>query len=296
MEAIVYYIALPFIYLLSLLPFPVLYLLSDFVYFLLYYCIGYRKRVVRQNLRNAFPGKSEKEINAICKGFYHYLCDFFLETFKTLTISKKTMLKHCYFHPDTLALFEKLKAEGKSLIMVMGHQGHWEWAGNTFGIQGPHKLFVLYHPLHNKYFDGLMLKMRSRFGAHMIPMKNTFREMVANRKTVNATTFIADQTPMPESAYWTTFLNQDTPVYKGTELIAKKMNIAVLFARSRRVKRGYYELSAEILTEKPGELADGVLTEMHTKKLEEDIIAQPETWLWSHRRWKHKRPASYTGF
>jgi len=296
LEAIVYYITLPFIYLISLLPFPVLYLFSDFIYFLLYYCMTYRKAVVLQNLRNAFPEKTEQEINTICKGFYHYLCDSLLETFKTLTISKNTMLQHCYFHPDSLAMFEQLKAEQKSIIMVMGHQGQWEWAGNTFGLLGPHKLFVIYHPLHSKCFDDLMLKMRTRFGATLIPMKNTFKVMVANRKTVNATTFIADQTPMPESAYWTTFLNQDTPVYKGTELIAKKMNIAVVFARSRRVKRGYYELSAEIITENPGELADGVLTEMHTKKLEEDIIAQPETWLWSHRRWKHKRPATHTGF
>ena len=290
MSALIYYLVIPFIYLLSLLPFPVLYLLSDFMFFVLYRVIGYRKKVVRQNLRNAFPAKSEQEIDAICRRFYHYLCDLFLDTFKTLTISRKSMIKHCPMSAAASAVFAKLAEENKSIILVMGHLGNWEWAGNTFSLSCKHQLYVIYHPIGNKYFDGLMWRMRTRFGTRLIAMKNTYKEMLANKCTgLNATAFIADQTPQPQNAHWMTFLNQETPVFKGTEVIARKFNCPVVYTHVQRVKRGYYQLNAEILTEKPAGLTEGELTEMHTKRLEQDIIAQPETWLWSHRRWKHKR-------
>ena len=218
------------------------------------------------------------------------MCDLFLETFKTLTISKQAMLKHCSFTPETEVLFAKMAAEHKSVILVMGHMGNWEWGGNTFSLQCQHRLYVIYHPIGNKYFDGLMYRMRTRFGTKLIAMKNTFREMLSNREGLNATAFIADQTPQPNNAHWTTFLNQDTPVFKGTEVIAKKLNIPVLYANINRIRRGYYKIHAEILVENPAVTKDNEITELHTKRLEKDIIAQPETWLWSHRRWKHKRP------
>jgi len=199
------------------------------------------------------------------------------------------MQKHCYFTPEAKALFDKMAAENKSIILVMGHLGNWEWAGNTFSLQLKQQLYVIYHPISNKYFDWLMFKMRSRFGTKLIPMKDTFREMLENRAELNATAFIADQTPAPESAYWTTFLNQDTPVFKGTELIARKINYPVVYATVKRLKRGYYEMHAEVLCETPKATSEGEISELHTRKLERDIIAQPEVWLWSHRRWKHKR-------
>ncbi|HXS37283.1 MAG TPA: lysophospholipid acyltransferase family protein [Flavipsychrobacter sp.] len=292
MAVIIYYIALPFIYLLSALPFPVLYLLSDFFYFILYYGLGYRKDVVLANLHNAFPDKSQVEIKKISKQYYRYLCDLFLETFKTLTISKKKMLRHLYFSPGAKSLFEKLAAENKSIILVMGHLGNWEWAGNSFSLLCNHQLYVIYHPLSNKKFNGLMYHMRTRFGTKLIAMKNTYKDMLANKGELNATAFIADQTPAPENAYWTTFLNQDTPVYKGTEVIARKINYPIVYANVKRVKRGQYEIFAELLVEEPAKTRDGEISELHTRKLEKDIIAQPETWLWSHKRWKHKRPAS----
>lgn len=289
MQAFIFIISVPFIYLISFLPFPVLYLFSDFLYFILYYCIGYRKKVVLENLRNAFPKKSEQEINDICKEFFHYLCDLFLEIFKTLTISGKSMLRHCKFSPEASALFARLADENKSIILVMGHQGNWEWAGNSFSLVCRHQLYVIYHPLANKYFDRFMYHMRTRFASRLIAMKNTYKEMLNAKSGLNATAFIADQTPQPSSAYWTTFLNQDTPVFKGTEVIAKKLNRAVVFASVHRVKRGYYVIDAELLSENPAATADGEITELHTRRLEKDIISQPGTWLWSHRRWKHKR-------
>lgn len=291
MQALIYYITLPFIYLLSLLPFPLLYLFSDLVFFILYRLIGYRKDVVRQNLRNAFPTKNEQEINALCKAFYHHLCDMFLETFKTLTISPATMLRHCSLTPASKALFDKLANEKKSIMLVMGHLGNWEWGGNSFSLVCTQQLYVIYHPLGNKYFDGLMYHMRTRFGTKLIPMKNTFKEMLGNRGGTNATAFIADQTPRPDNAYWTNFLNQDTPVFKGTEIIASKIGCPLVYVHIKKVRRGYYETHAEMLLEDPTNKPDGYISELHTRRLEQDIIADPVTWLWSHRRWKHKRPA-----
>ncbi|RYD57134.1 MAG: lipid A biosynthesis acyltransferase [Sphingobacteriales bacterium] len=290
MSALVYYLVLPFIYLISVLPFSLLYAVSNGVYILLYKVLGYRKAIVLANLRNSFPEKTDAEINKIASDYYKYLCDLFLETFKTLTISKKSMLKHCYFNPEAKALFDRLAAENKSIILVMGHLGNWEWSGNTVSLVLKQQLYVIYHPISNKYFDWLMYRMRTRFGTKLIAMKDTFREMLENRAELNATAFIADQTPAPESAYWTTFLNQETPVFKGTELIARKINYPVVYATVKRVKRGYYEMFAEVLCETPNQTTDGEISEMHTRKLERDIIAQPEVWLWSHRRWKHKRP------
>ncbi len=293
MQGLIYFIALPFIYLLSLLPFPIFYGVCDLLFVILYYLVGYRKQVCLQNLRNSFPEKSEKEIRAICRSFYHYLCDLFLETFKTLTISKKAMLKRCPLSPEAQELFDRYNREGKSVLLVMGHFGNWEWAGNSYSLVCKQQLYVIYHPLANKYLNGLVYKMRTRFGTKLIEMKETFRDMVKNRSIVSITAFIADQTPSnPDNAYWTTFLNQDTPVYWGTERIARKMDYPVVYVSVKRKKQGYYTIHAETLVEHPAKTADGEISELHTRRLEKDIIEQPEIWLWTHKRWKHKRERS----
>lgn len=292
MSALAYYLLLPLIYLISFLPFRLLYLVSDAVYVLLYYVTGYRKKVVLQNLRNSFPEKSEAEIRYICKDFYHYLCDLFLETFKTLTISKDAMVAHCSFTPATIQLFDRFAEEKKSVLLVMGHKGNWEWAGNTFSILCGQQLYVIYHPLANKYFDGLMYNMRTRFGTRLIAMKDTFRDMVQNRGEVNATALIADQAPEPKTAQWLKFLHQDTPVFKGTEKIAQKLNYPVVYVTVHREKRGYYTVSAELLTASPTVEKEGEITALYTRKLQEDIVSQPATWIWSHKRWKHQRPVT----
>lgn len=286
-----YYIALPFIYLLSVLPFRALYLLSDGFYLFLFHVIGYRKKVVFANLRNSFPDKTDAELKAIQKRFCRYFCDLFLETFKTLTISPESMLKHCSMEPEAEALFNGFAAENKSVIVVMGHKGNWEWAGNTFSMRCKHQLYVIYHPLRNPYFNRLTVKMRTRFGTKLIAMKETFKDMVKNRDHLTATAFIADQTPSPDRAWWMNFLNQDTPVFPGTEKIAQKMNYPIVYVSVKKIKRGYYTLSADILKMPPyNSIREGEITEAHTKRLEADIIEHPETWLWTHRRWKHKRP------
>lgn len=175
-------------------------------------------------------------------------------------------------------------------MIVMGHYGNWEWAGNTFALINKQQLYIIYHPLSNKHFDKLMYKMRTRFGNKLYAMKETMKEMVKNRHEVNVTAFIADQTPSPDNAYWTTFLNQDTPVFWGTEKISQKMNLPIVYTSVKRVKRGYYEIHCELFVEDPKNTTEGQISELHTKRLEKDIIEQPAIWLWSHRRWKHKRP------
>jgi len=284
-----YYLVYPFIYLLSVSPFWLLYLFSDVLYVLFFYVVGYRKEIVILNLRNAFPEKNEQEIKALGKQFFKYLCDLFLETFKTLSISKKDMLKHCFMTESARQTFAKHADEGKNVIIVMGHFGNWEWSGNTFSMECKQQLFVIYHALSNKYFDGLMYKMRTRFGTKLFEMNDTLRSMISNRKTLNATAFIADQTPSASNAYWTTFLNQDTPIFWGTEKIARKLNYPIVYVSVKKIKRGYYNIFAETIVEEPDKTTEGEISEIHTRRLEKDILEQPETWLWSHRRWKYKR-------
>jgi KDO2-lipid IV(A) lauroyltransferase len=291
-ERLIYYITAPFFYLVSVLPFPLLHLLSDFLYLVLYKLIGYRKKVVLENMRHSFPGKSEKELQQLCDRFYHHFCDTTLETFKTLTISKENMLRHCSIDAESVAFLNRLADANQNVLLVMGHLGNWEWAGNAFSLQcSRHKLYVLYHPLSSKSFDRLMYGMRSRFGARPINMKDTLREMLRHRSELNATAFIADQSPQPQHAHWMPFLNQDTPVFTGTEKIALKMNLPALYVSLKKTKRSHYTISIResdmmLPSDYPG---PGQLTEAHTRKLEQDILAQPAYWLWTHRRWKHKR-------
>lgn len=288
MSAIIYYLTLPFLYLVSYLPFRVLYLLSDVLYILVYKVFGYRKEVVTTNLKRSFPEKPSEELDKIRREYYRYFCDLTLETIKTLSISPATLNKH--FSCGDMSAFERCYKENKSVIVVMGHLGSWELGGAYFSQLSLHQLYVIYHPLANKYFDGLFYRMRTRSGTRLYSMKNTFRGMIKNRKELTATAFIADQTPSPTNAHWMTFLNQDTAVFQGTETIARKLNYPVIYLTVIREKRGQYKLHSELLVENPKELAENEVTELHTKRLEQDITSYPETWLWSHRRWKHKRP------
>ena len=295
MDAVVYYLTLPFVYLVSLLPFRLLYLLSDFLFLILYRVLGYRRKVVLSNLRGSFPNKPDAEIDRLCRDFYSFFCDMLLETLKTLTMSRSEMERRCKFTSDARQLFDNYAAGNKSVIIVLGHLGNWEWGGAAFSLQCQQQLYVIYHPLSNKYFDGLIYRMRTRFGTGLIPMKEAFREMVKRRSELTATAFIADQTPFPENAFWVRFLNRDTPVFKGTELISKKMARPVVYVFVKRVKRGFYELGAETLSERPDLTTEGEITALHTAKLEQHIHTVPETWLWSHKRWKYKKPSPTVG-
>jgi KDO2-lipid IV(A) lauroyltransferase len=283
-----YYLTLPFIYLLSILPFKLLYAISDYLFFWLYNVIGYRKKVVRENLKNSFPQKTDSELKQIEVKFYHHLCDLILESLKAYTISEKQLRKRCTIkNPEIMEQFAK---NGKSICIAMGHYGNWEWAGQRVSMDSQFKLLVLYRNIKNSYFNNFMQRLRGRFGAVPVEMRETIRAILKYQKKniPIATVFIADQTPPPENAFWIDFLNQKTPVFKGTEKIAKKYNLPVLFGQVHKLKRGYYEIELSILCENSSELSEGELTRLHTQKLENYIEQKPEFWLWSHRRWKHK--------
>lgn len=286
MQALLFYFTYPFIFLITRLPFRVLYLLSDGLYHLLVLS-GYRKAVVLKNLENSFPDKSEREIKAIATQYYRYLCDLILETLKTLHMNEHESRARCTFHnTEWLDQFYKDK---QSFIIVMGHYGNWEWAGPGFTLNTHHQLVVIYRPLSNRYFENMMCRMRTRFGTRISPVNLTLRDMVANRNQITATAFIADQTATKKNAYWTTFLNQDTAVFTGPEKLATKFNYPVVYMNVKRPKRGYYEVFPELLVAAPQEAKENDIMELFMKRLEQDIIQDPSIWLWSHKRWKHKR-------
>jgi len=288
MNTIIFYLALPFLYLLSYLPFKALYLLSDLLYVLVYKVFAYRKKVVTMNLKKSFPEKSTKEIERIRSDFYSYLCDFIVETIKTISITPDAVKKR--FKCGDISILEHYYKQKQSVIIVMGHLGNWELGGAYFSQLPVHKLYVIYHPLKNKHFDKLFNWTRTRLGNETYPMKSTFRGMIKNRNKLTATVFVADQTPAPGSAHWMSFLNQDTAVFKGTEVIARKLDYPIIYVSMIRIKRGQYAFHSELLVGHPQELSENEVTELHTKRLEQDILNHPETWLWSHRRWKHKKP------
>ncbi|MFL5730997.1 MAG: lysophospholipid acyltransferase family protein [Cytophagaceae bacterium] len=287
MKALLFYCIYPFIYLIASLPFPLLYLFSDFLYVILRVS-GYRKKVILQNLRNSFPEKPESEIQSIFKSYCHYLCDLILETLKMMTMSEKQVKARCFYKSPEW--FDKMRAENKSFIILMGHYGNWEWASPGFSLNSDYQLLVVYHTLSNSYFDRMMSAIRTRFGARVVPMNQTLRDMVANRDKLTATALVADQTAGPENAYWTNFLNQDTAVFTGPEKLAKKFNYPVVYNHVKRTRRGYYEMFPELLFADPGNTSEGEIMEAFTRRLEDDIKKDPALWLWSHRRWKHKRP------
>ena len=288
MQALLFYISYPFIYAIASLPFSALYQVSDFLYLILY-ATGYRKDVVKSNLRNSFPGKSPSEIEAITKSYYRYLCDLVLETLKTLRMTEQESRERCTFH--NTEWLDKLFAEKKSFIILMGHYGNWEWAGPAFTLSTRFQLMVIYRPLSDPYFEKMLAGMRTKFGTRIATVNQTLREMVANRSKglTTATAFIADQTAPRDQAYWTTFLNQDTAVFTGPEKLAVKFNYPVVYINIRRPRRGYYEIFPELLFASPKDTAEGEISEAFTNRLEKEIIIDPTFWLWSHRRWKHQR-------
>jgi len=289
MGAIGYYLALPFLYGIALLPFPLLYLLSNGLRFVLFTVIGYRRKLVLTNLRNSFPEKSEAEIREIARRFHQWFCDLVLETVKTLTLSPAAVRERVEFAGvDILRGYAERK---QSIIIVLGHFGNWELAGARYSAEpGIPQLYVIYHPLQNKGFDGLMYRMRTRHGTKLYTMRETSKAMLRDRHLNTATAFIADQTPAPERAYWMTFLNQDTPIFQGTEALSRKLGYPVIYISITRPRRGYYRMAVETLVEDPATTYEGEITEVHTKRLERDIRNYTDLWLWTHRRWKHRRP------
>jgi KDO2-lipid IV(A) lauroyltransferase len=273
----------------SVLPFRVLYIISDGFYIIIYRLIGYRTKVVLTNIRNSFPDKSDAEHQAICRKFYHHLCDLLVESLKIFTISDKEARKRMVLlNPEFIDAYYR---QGKSIIMAGGHLNNWELFAVVIDELIPHKAIGIYQPLVNLFFDEKMRRSREKYGLRMISTRIVKKVFEEEKNKITATIFASDQSPSnTTNCYWMKFLNQDTGVLFGVEKYAKEYNYPVVYGRINKVKRGYYSCEFFKVTDDPAAAAHGEITESFTKMLERDIIAHPQYWLWSHRRWKHKRP------
>lgn len=278
-------------YLLSLLPFRLLYGLSDFLYVLIYHVAGYRKGVVRKNLSRSFPDKSEAERKQIERKFYHWLCDYFVESIKLLSISEKELRRR--FTITNSAEIEQCFEEGQSTAGILGHYCNWEWL-SCVGIDLPsnRKMGLIYHPLRNKYFDRLFIALRSHMGGVTVPKQDILRYLIKYRREgiMSLFGYIADQGPkMGNIHLWLDFMHQDTPVFTGAERIMRKMNNAVFYVEMTRPKRGYYTCTYHLITREPAKLPEHEITRRFFQLLEQTIEKRPEFYLWSHNRWKRTR-------
>ncbi len=275
------------IYPLSKLPFSVLYKLADFIYILIYRVFGYRKKVVLANLRNSFPEKSEKEIQLISAAFYRHFCRIVVESIKAFTMSSQTLQKH--FIATNTEILDKYYQQKRSVILVTGHYGNWEWAAISLPLQSKFKTIGLFQPLKNKFLDLKMKETRGKYGLLLIPPKETGEYFLKNKNDLVAYGFVADQSPSnPDKGIWLHFLNQPTSVLGGTEKYAKLYNCVVIYGQIESIKKGFYTITYRVLCENPQQTSEGEITSMHTRVLEEHIKKKPEYWLWTHRRWKHK--------
>lgn len=277
---------------LSWIPFGGLYLISDFLFFLLYRVFGYRKEVVTANIRNSFPEKTDGERKAIVRKFYRHLCDLIVESLKVFTISRKEVNERMVFNHVEVA--NRYFDQGRSIIIVGGHYNNWELFAVGIAEAMKHKAIALYYPITNAFIDAKMKETRSKYGLMMVPTKQTKELFLRETRqgTKSAFIFGADQSPSNEyKCHWMTFLNQDTGVLFGVEKYAKENDMPVVFGRINKLSRGHYSFDFIDVTGDPRPTAKGEITEKFTRMLEEDIRREPAYWLWTHKRWKKKRPA-----
>lgn len=285
-----YYIVYGLLYLVSLLPFCILYGIADFFFVILHYIMGYRKEVVMTNLKNAFPEKTEAERKTIARKFYRNFCDNWIETIKLLSISKKSMNKRI---TGNFEVFDQLHKTGQSAQANLGHFFNWEIMTLHCGINQPYTFLTVYLPQSSKIMNRLIQHLRSRWGNPQIPSTEMARSIIPWRKKQFLIALGADQSPMPDNAYWLYFMNQPTGFAKGPEKNARALNLAVVMLTTTRKKRGHYHFDYFLLSDKPKELPDGELMREYVMHLEENIRLQPELYLWSHRRWKHPWKEDY---
>ncbi len=271
---------------LGILPWRVLYFLSD-IFYVVIRIVGYRNSVILENLRYSFPEKSEKEIRKIRNKFYHHFSDLFVEVIKLHTMSKRSFGKHIIF--ENIEYPDKIFDQGRDILVAMGHYGNWEWIGAA-NLVLKHQGGAIYKPLKSKLFDRYMYTLRSNTDGSILPMKTVFRDLLRLKRDgiKYIIGVIADQTPNKNQIqHYTCFLNQKTPVHMGLEKMAVKFNDVVIYARMDKVKRGYYKVKFIPLFENAKDTKEFEIIDTVMKYLEEDIRRKPEYWLWSHRRWKH---------
>lgn len=286
-----YYIVFGFVKLLSLLPFPVLYALSDFIFIFVYHVFRYRRKIVRENLMFSFPEKSDAERLVIERKFYYHFCDLIVESLKLPGMSESEIIKRMRYinYEPVIRHYD----EGRCPLLQASHSGNWEWT-SSFSLLLPKDKpgYQVYRKQRSEISDKIIYKIRTRFGGKNIEMKSLLREMVAMRKDGRVGVFgiISDQSPSRSGLhYYTRFLNQHTAVITGTEQLAKKFNYPVYYVRLRKVKRGYYTCEFIPISLNPKDTEEFEISEKYMRLLEDDIYCDPAVWLWSHKRWKHTR-------
>ncbi len=287
MQFIVFILVYPFIWLLSILPLRVLYVFSDFIYFILYYIVGYRKKVVFKNLKLSFPDKSDKELLKIQKKFYHHFVDIFIEMIKSFTISEKELIKRYQF--TNIELINKLEEKGKSIIVMGAHYGNWEWV-IVLNKHVKFKTFAAYSKIQNKYFERQILKSRERLGANFIKTTKFVPYMESNKVNNIKSIYglLSDQSPQfKKTKYFKEFMGVKAPVHTGAEFLAKRFDHAVVLMNTYKVKRGYYKTTFKLLTETPKDFENYQITDMFLEEIEKQIKETPEYYFWTHNRWKH---------
>lgn len=290
-KLLLYYPLRFYFYLHALLPFRILYILSDILFYPLYYIVRYRRQIVRKNLCSSFPEKSAVEIRTLEKRFYHAFCDYAVESVKLMHVSNEEIMRRMVF--KNLELPTRLLTEGRTILLQLGHYGMWEWIPSVacnLPESLDYTLGQIYRPLKNRWFDLFYLKLRSRFGTMCISKQDTLRTIlkmkVSGRPFMIG--FMADQSPSPNNIHhWVSFLNQDTPVYTGVEKIAMKTGSAVLYLDMKPLRRGYYEGTFKLIAENPRETKEFEITDRYIREMEQSILRAPEYWLWTHNRWKH---------
>lgn len=286
-----YYLVFALLYAVSLLPWRVLYVLSDLAYFILYRMVGYRKEVVYGNLSHAFPEKSKQEIHQVAKKFYRNFCDNWIETIKLLSVTKKSIRKRC--SGDT-AIFQELYDTGRAVQGNFGHFFNWEVQNHYMGLHQPYTILGVYFPQKSQVMDRLMKYIRSRWNNVLIPMPEMARQIIPWRRRQYMLALIGDQSPVvPAQSYWLYFMNRPTCFVKGPEKFARGQRIPVTFTITTRPKRGYYHFETVLLADDPSVLPEGEVMRRYVRQLEHNIRIQPELYLWSHKRWKHAWKSEY---
>ncbi|MCF2518090.1 lysophospholipid acyltransferase family protein [Dyadobacter sp. CY351] len=279
----------------SKLSWKKLYKLSDIFRFLIFDIGHYRKQVIFSNLKNSFPTYSDDTIACIARRYYRNFTDIVFETIKLRSISKNDLLGR--FELET-ELLDHYYAQRKNVVVVSGHLGNWEMLNLFASAKLSYQIVVVYHELANEIFEDWFKKVRTKFGTEMVPMKEAMVRAMAPREKPFLFVLVNDQSPSPDKAYWTNFLNQDTGIFRGGELIAKRLNAPVLYMGILRdeQKRGHYRSYFKLITENPKKEPTNNILQSQIEYLEEDIKRQPDNWLWSHRRWKHARPQNLLPF
>ena len=289
MQLLAFVLIYPLLWFVSILPFRFLYAVSDVLYVVLYHIVGYRKQTVQENLKLVFPKKSQAERQLITKRFYHHLCDMILEAIKSMSISVEDMKARFKF--TNIELIKEFEKQNKSIVLMCAHYGSWEW---IFIIQTYVKFrgYAVYKRLNNIYFDKLVRGIRARYNSYLVTTKETIPTLIENKKkgvlTMNG--FVSDQTPKKGKAYhWNTFMGIEVPIHTGAEMLAKKLDMPVIFFSVKRIKRGFYETTFQTLAEQPNEYKNYAITDQFLKLVEQQIHEEPQYYLWTHKRWKHRK-------